>query len=337
MATKTKAEHLVELVDEFMPKADFTPWFYGYLKNLAEARAERDAALAKAEQLGQRMPDDALLGSLAAELDCSPFETLATLVRCARDRIFELKEDQPSPAPVDGGVTEEMLDKLFAIAVNRVESPAYMLVREWIDAARAAIRAQKRVDVEAIRKVAESLPIGFGLTRSAILRAIGDVPPEATSALQADGFSIKMGDTFTAPFVNLSRTPQAEPTVYVTPETPHDLVIQTTPAPAEAEGPYQASGLNLWNRATPLAWCNSHADLDELVRKLNLGHAAEQGKLVKPPATREEMLVALVDLAVLLGDRNPIWHLGLNIFVPANDAEREVLRAHIAKKQEAKS
>ena len=128
-------------------------------KAIAEALAERDEARAHSTRVEGELLD-------------------------ANSRVAELAKLKAAPpaaesAPVVGGVTEAMMDELCeAIEIPSKKARGLML------RIRAAIRATKRVDVEALRRLA-SYQIGW---RDAdvgkdILSALGDEPAERCKTL----------------------------------------------------------------------------------------------------------------------------------------------------------
>lgn len=149
----TKQEHLLRLNhDEERACREFAGERIDELiDDLAEARAERDEAR---EEL--RSHKDA--AQINSEENSEVIRCLRAERAALRDALAKLKAAPPVAEASIGGVTEEMLDRLGNIFARHglsreMEKP----IDEWMKAARAARRAQKRVDVEAIREVARSM------------------------------------------------------------------------------------------------------------------------------------------------------------------------------------
>ena len=251
-----------------------------------------------------------------------------------------------------------MYEMLLLLAEARAERDAakesneealadYEKVSRKLEEARAAIRAQQPpVDREAIRRVAWASQV-LPHHAKALLRAIGDEPGEAPAAPAS--------------------APQAEPTkihgipVYVDPACPPDKLYfaagsvkptgansfakiedigdSSPPAPAEAEGPYRADSDWLCEGSYEYdLGCEDTART--IARRANLGWKAEQGKLVRPPETREEMLCEFLRLAIELGDEKPIGFDQVCACPATAWEERErvlrpFVRAHLAKRKAA--
>lgn len=130
MATKTKEEHLAELVSANIEKSGAVArTTFGWLQQLAEARAERDAAkedsrLTLEEHLRVVAERDAARTERSKHRDdleckvrealghCLPYpeytdEQVAGFVRAVVEELAALKSaPRPKPAPVVGGVKE---------------------------------------------------------------------------------------------------------------------------------------------------------------------------------------------------------------------------------------
>lgn len=282
----------------------------------AEALAARDAAREESK----------VLSDFADKLRAivKPNDDRMMSLNDALNAVQALKEQEAAqPAaeagPIVGGVKDRHLDAI-AEAYGNVT-----LTDEAFRAARAAIRAQKRVDEKEIRGLIER-GIVTGYAADCILRAIGDEPGEApASAPQAEPSSIKSGDTFSAPLVSLPRVSLADPA--------------PPSAPAEAEGPYRANSDWLCEGSYEYdLGCEDTART--IARRANLGWKAEQGKLVRPPETREEMLCEFLRLAIELGDEKPIGFDQVCACPATAWEERErvlrpFVRAHLAKRKAA--
>lgn len=283
------------------------------LEDLAEALAERDEAKqdsAKtleehlrvvAERDALRTTCDATQRELAAlrektsderrdALECKvrealghglPFpeytdEQVAGFVREVVDELRALKSaPRPKPAPVVGGATDAHIEAILSCSRPANASRTFQYIQAF-EEARAAIRAQKRVDVEAIRSLAMTYPPD-GFIRPELLSALGDEPSEApASAPQAEPETWQHGET--------GRTVEMA-------ESPGPRWQKVAPpAPAEAEGPYSVDVTDI---ATFLhengRTCQIHDTqvACRLARLANLGWKAEQGLLVKPPADKD--------------------------------------------------
>jgi hypothetical protein len=202
-SVKTKQDHLRLIMADYSSEEleAAQDWISRYQDELAEAREELErakaaqpaeigitearvavrAALERSRKLGLWADEPRLQRALDA-LD-APAETTRTT------------QPATESGPVVGGVTETMLDDLVC------ELRRYPKARSAaIDRARAAIRATKRVDVEALRKVASELGgSGDPQWEDAIHRAIGDEPaveaPSPEPAAPAQEFT-RMGCFF---------------------------------------------------------------------------------------------------------------------------------------------
>lgn len=310
----TKEEHLADLVSANIEKSGAVArTTFGWLQQLAEARAERDAA----EEDSRLTLEEHL--RVVRQRDDAHDE-----LEQARNRIEFLENGAapvPSPAPVVGGVTEAMLDTLERVTQAEVKSRA--VIRVAFDDARAAIRAQKRVDVEAIRNVALQYPPD-GHIRPTLLRAIGDEPAEAPVAEPAPVMRLWQHDE-TGRCVEAFVQPGPR---YVAVATP---MPKAEPAAPAQEGPYDARGLNLWENGKVIAWCNAFADLNKIVRLLNLGVEAEKLRARVAELEYEQQRVSkavaggLRDETMMVGSL--VWDVvGLKARADAAQADMKALR-----------
>jgi hypothetical protein len=296
---------------------------------------------------------------------------------------FELTSAKPSPAPVVGGVTMEMLDEVPSACHDEPS------LRRWLNHARAAIRAQKRVDVEAIRAVADQID---NPRSDALYRAIGDAPSEASSAPQAEARKIHGIPVYVDPACPPNklyfaagplRQPMDANSFAAITDIGEEPVEPSPAAPVEpVAGPFryepatddklaQITDGKTSISLTPYENESYRAEnRKRYIRLLNLGHAAEQPKppatrdmsvytvlghdmqdvtlswdengeaksrrFVAEPATRDEQLRAICDLAVALGCEPPVGEFVVWIAPWTNHVERAMLRAHLAAKEAAK-
>lgn len=365
----TKEEHLKEIErDEERECREFAGVRVDALiEQLAEARAERDAALAERDAVHHQL--DELEGKFDAKLS---------------ERIEAIRSvPQPSPAPVVGGVTEVMLDELWCALPENMGATGFLDLEDWFDRARAAIRAQKRVDVEALLNIAREIGGSRGYD---ILEVIGDLPPEAKFAeMERDaregGVTLldiarrcaealrSPGPDYLGPrhavLAVIARVKEAEQraaeleaklaAAECTVRESYRAVDAATAERLEAArlarrgGEKPAAPAPLWQAEIASRVMNEiESMLDALpgiagaaatpsCAEFSIQEAVaeihrELAELVKPPATREEMLVTLVDLAWMLN-----WIHADTIAVLMSDDNQELvmLRAHLAKKQEA--
>lgn len=252
MATKEEHYEKIRRVQQAQDYMDALRKIQDEQQRHAEALAERDAAREENKVLNDFAnklmaivkPNDERMMSLNGALNA----VMALKEREAE--LAKLKAAQPAAesAPVVGGVTEAMLDELCeALDIPSKRARGLML------RIRAAIRATKRVDVEAIREVAANC---YADTKEKLLRAIGDAP-----AAEAPVVELKL------------EKPYGDETVYPSAPSPEPA------APAHDRRTFTRQGCYI--RSNGFDWLrlvdgSSAANADEALRLLNVGLEAEK-------------------------------------------------------------